>query len=69
MPPRTQKCPYCLRVKPEKPISNCYFCKKDIGDEYIVLIDEDGDKYGLCSMTCMESMFQAMEVEEFEEDE
>ena len=69
MPPRNQRCPYCLRVRPEKPISHCYFCRKHIGDEYIVLIDEEGEKFGLCSQNCLDSMFRTMEAEEYEEEE
>ena len=37
-----RRCPYCLRDKPEKPISDRHFCTKEIGDERIVLIDEKG---------------------------
>ena len=55
--------------RPRHRVSKCYFCSKDLGEDYIMLIDEDGDKYGLCSVQCMDSLFEYMQAEELEEDE
>jgi ribosomal protein L24E len=50
-------------------VSECYYCHKPISDEYILLIDEEGERFGFCSTNCMDLLFEYMENEDFEEDE
>jgi len=66
---KLEKCPYCGKESPRHRVSKCFYCSKEVGDEYIILIDEDGQRFGLCSAKCMDNLFEMMEAEEFEEDE
>lgn len=50
-------------------MTSCYYCDGGLGAEYIVLIDEDGDPFALCSPKCMELLFEFLEAEAEEEEE
>ncbi len=67
--PQPMKCPYCGKERPRYRMSKCFFCEKPLSEEYVMLIDEQGDRFGLCSTDCMTRLFETMEAEEFEEDE
>lgn len=67
--PRGMRCPYCGKERPRQRVSECYYCHKPIFDEYILLIDEEGERFGFCSTKCMDDLFEYMEAEDFEEEE
>lgn len=66
---KLDRCPYCGKERPRHRVSKCYYCSKDVGDEDVILIDEEGQRFGLCSPKCMDDLFAMMEADEFEEDE
>ncbi len=67
--PQGNRCPFCGKERPRQRVSECYYCHKPITDEYILLIDEAGDRFGFCSAKCMDLLFDYMEAEEYEEEE
>ncbi len=61
------RCPYCGRERPFQAATTCYYCHIDLQDEHIILIDEEGDAYPLCSLRCLDLLFESLEAEEEEE--
>jgi len=66
--PQKIKCPYCGRDRPQEEVTTCYYCKKELEDEYIVLVDEESEAFPLCSTKCLDLLFEFMEAEEEEEE-
>jgi len=61
-------CPYCGKESVQEEKATCYFCNKELGDEYVLIVDEVGETFSLCSVNCMDSLFESMEIEEEEEE-
>ena len=63
------KCPYCGQDRAGSAVTECPFCHGPLAEEYLLLVDEDGDPFPLCSLKCMDSWFEFLEAEDAEEDE
>lgn len=55
-----QRCPYCGEKNPEKGRSNCVICGMNNEDQHIVYVSEGSEAKTLCSIRCMDLMFESL---------
>ena len=69
MPTPTVRCPYSGQESRGEGVPYCYFCNATLGEECLILVDEDGDPFLLCSTRCLDLLLEFLEAEAGEEEE